>query len=297
MKTYILARTWLWAWFGRRALRVGKRAAALAGAVAMSAGLIIAIPHAAFAGTGSSQFCSDGAGNDDLPLTVTDPITVGVEVLSAPADLDAAVAVCYSTTPTGYTGSETTGGYVFLRTRKTTSPPPVWGACIPDTNTAGLSLGCTFDVTPTYSVTPGPAGSTGDTITVAVPFAVCVGQCEGASPGLLPTGVIVGTLEPIPGPGTGAAYQVTSVQVYVNGAQVYSHEGVPVGAYLNPFGQVEQNLSSSGPCVLSVCAPLAGYVEVTGQQPLLVLYLPDGTILPVTPPKQCLYANPSTACP
>ena len=108
----------------------------------------------------------------------------------------------------------------------------------------------------------------------------------------------MGQLLPQPTPGqVGVSYALTSLTLWVNGSKEVDLSPVQPGAAVNPFGQIADSLTPTGPCVGSVCAPLGGYIETTGAAPLVVLQLPTGTILGPTVPKECLYQNPNGACP
>ena len=237
------------------------------------------------AGTGPSQTCDTGTRVLTTPVTVAAIVTGST---SAPA-----VQVCYSTTPDGQTGGEATGGSVLVGATLTGTTVTTTAQCSPDPS-ANITVGCnpTGSVAPTYALT-GPSAS-GATISVSIPFQLCVGQCAGAAPSTGLTGVVVGQLQPLTPPTgtTGVGYQLTGVTVYVAGTAV-PVGGTTAGAYTNP-NQVAYSLVPSSPCLLGECLPLTGYVETTGG-PLLVVVSPLGS-LPVAVPATCLYNN-GMACP
>ncbi len=297
-----------------------------AGGVAL-AGLAVAAPTHVFAGNGYSTTCNDnnppagwtgqyGVG-DDIPLIggpygvggTGAPMTLGVEASDANGTLH--VALCYSTSPYNSTGGETTGDAIALDLLGAPSWSDPQGStaqvsCNPDNNPQGVALSCLAATTPSYSVT-GQPGTTGYAISVNIPFTVCFGGCTGSGAGVAPTGLFVGQLVPVPEPGIGFGYKVQSLQVYVNGALIANFPPITLaGAYINPFGLVEESLDvhSGGPCSAGFCVP-AGYIGTTGANAagFQILGIPvdlGGGYIPFTsiPTKQCLYYNPSTSyCP
>jgi hypothetical protein len=301
--------------FTRRLLSI-----ATAGGLA-GAGLLTVAPVHVFAGSGASTTCSDNnaaAGwsghygtTDDIPLLggpygaggSSFPMTLGVEIAT---DQGLHVALCYSTSPYSSTGGQVSGGAIAVDAL--TPPSGVWSnptankvnaVCMPDATPQGEQLSCQAATSPTYSITPGPAGSTGDVISVNVPFTVCFGGCSGSSAALAPTGLLVGQLVPVAQPGIGVGYTLQSLQVIVNGVVVVNQTPSPAAAYVDPFRAVEESLdfTQGGPCTGAVCVP-QGYVGTTGNNVagfslLGISYNVGG---PLT--KQCVYWNPSTnRCP
>lgn len=286
------------------------------------AGLTVVGPAHAFAGWGASTICEDNnaaAGwkgtygqADDIPILggpyglggSSFPVTLAVEIAT---DRGLHVALCYGTSPYGSPSGEPSGG-AFSFDALTPASNPTWSnpsanavnaACIPDGVPQGEAISCQVASNPTYAVTPGPAGTTGDIVTVAIPFTVCFGGCTGSGAAVAPTGLLVGQLVPVAEPGIGAGYTLQSLLVYVDGSIIIDEAPTPVGAYVDPFGAVEQSLdfSQGGPCTGAVCVP-QGYVGTTGNNVagfsiLGVSYNVGG---PLT--KQCVYWNPSTnRCP
>ncbi len=299
--------------FTRRLLTI-----AMATGVA-TAGLAFAAPARVLAGYGSSTACEDNnpstgwsghfGSTDDIPILggpygaggSSFPMTLGVEIAT---DQGLHVALCYSTSPYNTTGGEVTGGAVAVDalTPQTWSNPAdnrVNAACVPDSVSQGEQVSCEVGTNPTYTVTPGGAGTTGDVISVNVPFTVCFGGCSGSAAGLAPTGLLVGQLAPVSEPGIGAGYALQSLQVYVNGTLLVSEQPNAVGAYADPFGAVEESLdfAQGGPCIGVACEP-NGYVGTTGSNVAGISLL--GQTYNVGGPltKQCVYWNPSTnRCP
>ena len=266
-------------------------------------GMAIASPTHAFAGTGNaSTQCEDGVGNDDLPspLFVTNPITLGVQIASpalAGEGLGGGsggtyVGLCYATGSYNNIGPEITGGIIGVGVGPGTQAGAV---CYPDTNPQGVVISCSAATAPTFSVSPGPAGSSGDLVTVNVPFTVCFGSCNSTGAGLAPTGLLVGQLTPVAEPGIGVGYQLSNVQVYVNGVLVVN-TSAQAGAYVNPFGAVADslNFAQGGPCLANECVP-DGYIETTGNA--VAGFQVQGLSFNIPVPKECLYTNPAGQCP
>jgi len=144
-----------------------------AGGVAAAA-LGVAAPTHVLAGSGWSQVCEDNA--DDIPI-MTSPITLGVQFASPGLGAighqgygpNSYVTLCYSDTPYGYTGPETTGG-MFEVGLTNGQYPYVW--CPNDANAQQLTINC--GLFPTASFTP--SGVAGGTLTTTVPFSVCIGS-------------------------------------------------------------------------------------------------------------------------
>jgi hypothetical protein len=265
----------------------------------LCAGAAIGAPLAAHA-AGTSQYCNDGLGNEYREVTIlTTPITLAVEIGSGGSLLNPNVGICYATSPEGTTSPQTAGGSFAVAGNPYGSNPTIGVGSTSDSNSAEQVNGGA-NATPTYSITPGPAGSTGDVISVTIPFTVCLGPCTGTGTGLNPTGVLVGQLVPVAQPGIGVGYTLQSLDVFVNGTVVF-HEAPTTlaGAYVNPFGAVEESLdiSQGGPCTGIACVP-QGYVGTTGANyaGISILGVPVNVGGPLT--KQCVYWNPSTnRCP
>lgn len=284
-----------------------------------TAGIALAAPQHVLAGYGSSTTCEDNnpatgwsghfGSTDDIPLLggpygaggASFPMTLGVEVAT---DQGLHVALCYSTSPFNSPGGEVTGGAIALDALM----PPTWSnpagntvnaACVPDSEPQGEELSCEAATSPSYSLSQGPAGTTGDVISVNVPFTVCFGGCSGNSAAVAPTGLLVGQLMPVSEPGIGIGYALQSLQVFVNGELLVNEQPSAAGAYVDPFGAVEESLdfSQGGPCTGAVCVP-QGYVGTTGNDVAGFTIL--GSSFNVGGPltKQCVYWNPSSnRCP
>lgn len=271
---------------------------AAGGLAAIGAG-VAPVTHVA---ASPSQNCNDGTGNEYKEITLSTNPTLAVEIGSYgayqgdPAALEHPhVAICYATGPEGSTSPETAGGYVTLD-ELNGALGSVGAGAASDPN-AAEQLNGGADLTPSYTLTPGPAGTVGDLITASIPFTICVGPCTGTGAGLNPTGLLVGQLVPTSEPGIGVGYSLQSLQVFVNGALVLNEPTLTVaGAYANPFGAVAEslNLSQGGPCFLNVCVP-NGYVETTGTN--VAGFQIAGIALNVPVPKECVYSNPNGACP
>jgi hypothetical protein len=268
-------------------------------AIVAPAGLIVSAPPAS-AGQGWSHSCDDDptGGDKQIPI-LSSPITLALEVGHDGSLANPHVEVCYATTPESYSGGETAGGAIGAYALCQDCYAPIEAYSYPDNEGPSVQVNGVADLWyPTFTVTPGPAGTTGDTITVDIPVLVCSGQCYVyGSEHAGSTGLLVGRLQGQPAPGQyGVSYQLTSLQLWVNGAKVLDLTPAQAGAGLNPFGQVSESLGSPGsPCLLGVCAPIGGYVETTGAAPLLVLQV-GGSTVPVGVPKTCLYSN-NAPCP
>lgn len=151
-----------------------KRVLSVTAAAGLALGaLAVAAPTHAFAGNLSSTACEDNS--DDVPilggpnsLDPNAPITLGVEVgiFGSPTSVSNLTsghyALCYSTSPYGYSGPETTGGEIALDAADTTYSNPMGNtvnvACNPDSNPQGVALSCSagsmgltrFDGQPRY---------------------------------------------------------------------------------------------------------------------------------------------------
>jgi hypothetical protein len=231
------------------------------------------------------------------------PITLGVEVgaLDPSATGRGHIAICYSTNPYGSTNPSVSGGEIavdLLTGADYTNPSGNTAnvACYPDAVPEGVPISCEAGSTPTATISHGPSGTTVDVITVSVPFTVCAGACRVGAVNVGSTGVLVGQLSPVTEPGTGVGYQLSLLQVVVDGVTVVNATPGPTGAFVAPFQAVAESLdfSQGGPCFVGKCVP-AGYVETTGSDVagFQVLGIPFN----VAVPKLCLYSNPSGSCP
>jgi hypothetical protein len=194
-----------------------------------------------------------------------------------------------------------TGGLV-AGTRRQGVRRPGHGRCRYCASDPGVQEPIDCNEQATASATPSTSGTSvgagGATIGVQIPFQVCLGPagspgCTGSSPNLAQTGVVIGALTPISGPtgSAGAAYQVSSVQVWLNGSLVFSRAGLPLGGgYVNYAlpSLSTPSLGPSGTCVTgSIC--VGGMLGVTGATETVTLVLPTGTSsYPVTIPTRCL---------
>ena len=242
-----------------------------------------------------SDWCSDGYPSDAPQLNILEwPVKVGIEIwTSVPAG-----AVCYSTAPSGV---PLAGGAVSTAVVVNPSTSPsAWArlACYSDSGVQ-VPLGCEAQV----SAGTGPSiTSYGDgTHAVSLPFSVCAAVCVNGAPNVQKTGVVLGTLDPISGPGTGVGYRLSNVAVYVNGLLVVSTPVDIGGAFLDPHlpGLSTPSISGGSPCTIgNVCVPtFAGMLGITGATTTVTLYLPvaGGVSVPVTVPSTCLL-NFSGSC-
>jgi len=273
-----------------------------AGGLAL-AGLAVAPLTHAFAATG----CDDTAGNEYKEVSIAGgsnsaipgmPFTLAAEIGDGGTVLDPHVGVCFGTNTEAQNAAgqpEVAGGAIFIDALNPASNDGFsTGANLLWDSGSNVKAPAEATTTPSYAIVPGPAGGTGDTIALSIPFTVCFGPCSGSAPGLNPTGLLVGQLAPAPEPGIGIGYSLQSLDVYVNGALVFHEQPTTVaGAYVDPFGAVEEslNFSQGGPCSSGVCVP-QGYVGTTGSN--LVGFTVMGFPVSVAPPKACPYYNPNT---
>lgn len=241
-----------------------------------------------------SDWCNDGTPGETEKVLLTSPVFIGISVNPSSNFYE----LCYRTDPTSPGTSK--GAVVVMGTP---SPSPsgggAWLYCASD---PGVQEPIDCNEQATASATPSTSGTSvgagGATIGVQIPFQVCLGPagspgCTGSSPNLAQTGVVIGALTPISGPtgSAGAAYQVSSVQVWLNGSLVFSRAGLPLGGgYVNYAlpSLSTPSLGPSGTCVTgSIC--VGGMLGVTGATETVTLVLPTGTSsYPVTIPTRCL---------
>jgi hypothetical protein len=271
-----------------------KRIIAIAFLVLSTLGLVGSPPSRA-----TSSYCNDGLsspGGKEVAL-ITSPITLGVEIGPNPPN----VMLCYSTGAAG-AGNTVAGGDIHPYAGAGTTSGGAVLYCGSDPNVVvpiNCNSGAGYTASPTYSIS-------GGLVSVSIPFSVCSGGCFTSNPTILSTGVVVGTLTPASGPSgsTGAGYQISSIEVWVNGTLIVRRAGFGIaGIYADTGSPVYQNLhgNPSGPCVLGVCLPLSGVVKTTGSNPTLYLLLPgSSSTTPVTVPipPLCIYNNNDpTPCP
>lgn len=275
------------------------RAVGVAAAAALSvAALGATSPARALAGSWT-QYCWDNpvtSGGDDVPiLTGEGGVWLAAEVGGKHLSLCISTANPQSTTTPEAVGEDITVN--ILGGDGANDPNTVDALCLPDSTANGVVATCQAATAPSASVSPGPAGTTGDVVTVNVPFTLCLGQeCQRPQAGLAATGLLVGQLTPVAEPGIGAGYQLSSLSAYVNGIQVFA-ASPNAGAFVDPFAAIAENLDTSqgGPCLVGNCVP-DGYVETTGTAPIAGVQL-LGQSFPVTVPRQCVYSNPNGQCP
>lgn len=111
----------------------------------------------ATAGTGVSTWCNDGVGYREFPI-LTSPVTVGIEVASAPGSANQLVVVCYSTSAPGQPANVTSGAILLHTVSNTGTVEPgayVGIACLPD-HVTGIGPACGF--ANSANMTPGDVG-------------------------------------------------------------------------------------------------------------------------------------------
>lgn len=248
-------------------MRLRHKLLVLAPALALATtGLSAALPGAALAGTGPSQFCQDGNGDGEvIPILNGVPLTLGLET---PAlvnhSIPTYVQVCYATTPFGSTATPSVGGdfVVNVGLPGTTNEGTFCGS----DSTSLVTVDCQAQTDPTAAFAPAPNGGDGGTLTVAVPVTLCLGSnltgtvgCgtgPTAQPSVGSTGVVVATFGVAPQPSgysTGSGVTLTGVQILVDGIPIpFSGTTAQVG--VNP------NLVNTGTATSGVpfCAPLVG---------------------------------------
>lgn len=265
--------------------------------------LLLLIAAVGIIGAGPTQanpslWCEDGTPNETEKVLISSPVKIGVAV-----NPSGQVQVCYST---GSASPGTAGGAA--GTVVTPSPSPsgtgIWVYCASDW---GVRQPVNCDQYARAQAAPGTGGTSaglgGATLGIQIPFQLCAGSaaspgCTGASPNLSKSGLIVGSLVPVPGPAgsTGASYQVTGVEVWIDGVTVFRAFGVGVaGAFVNTGTLPSVTLPTVGgstpPCVVGgVCAPsLSGQLALTGSTTTVTIDLPTGrSSFPVTVPSRCI---------
>ncbi len=257
----------------------------------------------AFAGTPQSTACSDGVGNDDVPI-LTNPITLGLEIGSPALAAEGHggwtggtyFTLCYATSPTTNTGPETAGGTVGGGLSAASTP---YVACIPDSDAYSTSTG---GVAPSCAIST--SGTSGTTILFSIPFGVCAGSCN-TNPFPNNTGAIIGALQQ-----QGCSTAGCTSVVYTLQNLCIEFDGVPlpgttctavnVGG-VQTTGSSPVNYSTAppnSPCTLGICVPV-DYVGLSGTQ-LASIFVPGtSTSIPVFGVHDCLYYNtpsPPTGC-
>lgn len=237
----------------------------------------------------ASHECTDRNPSTEIgvgtPSTV--PVFAGARVLTTTSPFS--VGLCYNT---GSLSPGTAGGFVAVNV----APAPTGygaGGSLFCTSDPGVRQPVTCDQPFSVNATPVYTTSSG-TITLSVPFAVCLGGCAGASPNLGKTGVAVGTLSPIPAPSgfTGAGYALTSVEIWVDGMLVFSRGAVVLGGAFVDYNVPSVStptVGSTGVCITGgVC--LAGMLGVGSSTQTVQLVVPTSgtTSVPVTIPGRCL---------
>jgi hypothetical protein len=234
------------------------------------------------------------------------PFTLGLQTSPGTSGAPTTVELCYGTAPAGSTGM-LAGGSVILANH--------------DAGTGGVGgdVGCWGDPTasvspdcyaryaamtaPTYSITwtnyPG-LGPGQFTITAAIPFTVCAGTCVGDTGNVRQSGVFFGTLAHRPwAPGSaGAAYELTDLQVWLNGSRIFGATSVPLPGVIiqNLWSQLHNSVSVSDTggsvCVGgSLCPEPHGWAGLDGASPdlTITLVLPTGDVPVTVPiPHQCI---------
>jgi len=237
-----------------------------------------------------SDWCNDGTPSESEHVLTTYPVFTGVAVFAGASN--PYVEVCYRTP----TLPGVAGGAAGVMVVPSTSPTGggVWGWCASD---PGVQEPVNCNEWVGANAGPSAAFTGGDTLAVAIPFQVCAGPngspgCTGSSPNLGQTGLIVGALQQRPGPSgsTGAAYDLTSLQVWLNGGLVASQAPSVGGAFVQSSVPVYESLfvgPGGSTCTLAGC--LGGALGLQGGTDTVTLVLPTGTQpVSVTIPQKCL---------
>lgn len=270
-----------------------------AGALACLGGQVATVSHAA-----AATACDDGGGNEYMEVPIlSSPITLAAEVGDGYSLLDPHVGLCFGTNSEAANAAgqpELAGGAIFVDALNPASNDgfSTGAAVLWDTN-SDIRAGAVVGATPTYTVQPGGTGG-GQTITVNLPFSLCVGPCT-TNPGVSPytTGLVVGSLTQVPPPtgGQSAAYQLNSVCLYVDGVQVDCLAGPTAGATTG--GAPGLFIADGGPCLNSLCLPVTGNSTI-GLSPAqeATLYVPGLNPIPIGTGRVCYQATSSSpACP
>jgi len=270
-------------------MELKRRILSLAAAGGLAVAFAVAAPAPAFAGTGPSQACEDRVGNDDVPIFVTTPVTLGVQVSSpalAPVGLGGdgssleKVSLCYATSSYGNTTPETTGGIVEAQVLPGSFASLGCGA---DSNAYNPSTG---GLAPSCAVVE---SATGTTVTFSLPFGVCAGSCVD-NPISGTTGVIVGVLQEAAAPAgqVGGTFTLTSLCVLLNGATVTCTSPLRLGGATVNTSNPLVDVSPLGGCGALVCDP--SYLGLSGAN-IAVIYLPGGLLtVPLNGEGICLLA-------
>jgi hypothetical protein len=283
-------------------MRLRHKLLVLAPAFALAtAGFAAVVPGQALAGVGYSQECNDNYPSGSEIHLLTWPITLAVESPDfAGGTVPTYLQVCYSTTPYGTTSTPSEGGVFDVYVAY---PGFGTGAACANDPASVLIVNCAAGANPSATFTPGAGG--GGTITLAIPFNLCLntnlvpstGGCFGTTPTLGGTGVIVGTFAltpPPPGYSTGGGFTLTGLTADVNGTSV-SLLGGTTQAGVNPAVVGAGTAPGTIPlCLLGVCAP--GFW--VGEQPIsAAAVVVDGIPVAIPPVFLGCIVNINTACP
>jgi hypothetical protein len=198
------------------------------------------------------------------------------------------VGLCYSTSPDGTTTPETTGGIIYFSGSQPGSNPYTFQAGSSSDPNAAITANAFVFTQPSYTVNAGGTNG-GQVLTLNLPVAVCPGPCD--SPGTAPytTGAIVGTLQQESASGISAAYQLSSLCLYVDGTQVPTPEcnNATFLGGVTTTGSSPVDTTPLGGCGALVCGP--GYIGLSGAQ-LATVYIPGTPIaVPVYGEGKCIY--------
>lgn len=294
-------------------MTIRKLLVALAGLILAFAGLAARGPLSAFAGYGSSAVCGDG--DNDVNI-ISSPVEIGLEVgelNTLGAKQPGYIALCYSTTPNGFQGGETTGGAIYAQLPVLPNASEFQGqhtagfGCVPDANPQFVATSCWFATDP--SVT-----TSGDTVSAAIPFGICAGvggstpppqgECVGEAPGLGTTGLVFGTFSPTGPPAgtdTGAGVSVGGTTLYLDGIGFGIPGGGAASAGIGSHSVAVGPGTSGAPvCAANglVCEPAPSFIAaLTGTQDFVAVSA-DGTTEAVGSPvgHYCIIDINSTTC-
>jgi hypothetical protein len=243
--------------------------------VVIALGLALAEPSRA--GPRAPNACSDGQYSDALTdvSILTSPITLGLELGNPTGPYPGHVALCYSTSPKGYSGSDTTGGHLAVNVLAPwNGPAPANAVCVPEDNTpAGALLACRAELgRPVVGIHPDSNGGSGDTVSFVIPVMVCTAPCTSLSPGISDTGAFIGGVTWVPAPPgqVGGSYRIDYVELWINGAHYGSSSPVDAGVTVNPNG-VQYGTGGGGAWVGTPGDTLATVIiPIVGQQGITV---------------------------
>lgn len=230
----------------------------------------------------------------NIPV-ITSPFGIGLGVATPPSPTNSGpytVSACYSG-PTGPTAKVSVGAGA-----SNGSPTNVY-VSEQFEGTGGGPNGTFFQyvgLSPSYTVTPAGPGETGATITVSLPYQICVGDgnCVQSTVPVSSTGTIIGTLAPAPGPvgSVGAGYRLTKLEVRANGLTILNSDVVLGGVFVDDNDPLTLPAVGGAPCILgTICVGPTGSFGLNGSDPQITVTVPvlGTTITQAVPlPTQCI---------